>query len=260
MIRRTLILSVALLGAALSQAQAGVSVLLAAAGDAELRPVLTRLSATKEERVAAWTFWSGTLDGVSVVVIRTESDPVNAAAAATLAIRRFQPDRVISFGTARAHDPALGAGRVVVADTFVPFDGMVSEHRELSTGSVSAEWKRLPHLFMTSGERETPMLKVSAAAADATALVAVAERAAPGRVVQGALGSAPQVNREADRIARVRSLWGTTCEDGDSAYVAGVAQLFGLPVVGVRVLVADGTLSPDASVLAAEIAMGGLRK
>jgi adenosylhomocysteine nucleosidase len=50
------------------------------------------------------------------------------------------------------------------------------------------------------------------------------------------LGSAGQVNRESDRIGWIRAQWGTSCEDGESAHVAGCAQLLGVPVVGWRVI------------------------
>ena len=52
----------------------------------------------------------------------------------------------------------------------------------------------------------------------------------------GVLGSAHQINRETDRIAWLHREWGTSCEDGESAHVAGCALLLGVPAFGVRVI------------------------
>jgi adenosylhomocysteine nucleosidase len=219
-------------------------VLLAGATDAELRPLLERLTGAHVEKQAAWTFWLGTLAGRKVVLTRTEGDPLNAVAATTLAIRRYGPRLIVTFGSARAHDPSLRAGDVVVSEKFVAFDGMESPFRPEGGGSDALAWTTLPHLLMTPGEKEVPAVTFPA---DAGALaVARSLRATSGRVVVGVLGSANQVNREADRIARLRAQWGTSCEDGESAHIAGCAQLLGVPVVGWRVI--DGA-EDDAAAL-----------
>lgn len=67
-------------------------------------------------------------------------------------------------------------------------------------------------------------------------IIAKAWSLPPGRVVVGVLGSAGQINREADRLAWLHAQWGTSCEDGESAHVAGCAQLLGVPVFGLRVI------------------------
>jgi adenosylhomocysteine nucleosidase len=93
-----------------------VDVLLAAATDAELQPLVAKLHDTKTESRAAWQFWIGTLAGRKVALTRTEGDPLNAVAATTLAIRRYSPRLVVTFGAARAHNPALKPGDLVVSN------------------------------------------------------------------------------------------------------------------------------------------------
>jgi adenosylhomocysteine nucleosidase len=213
---------------------AEVELLLAAASDEELAPLRARLEAPRLETHAAWQFWLGTLGGKSVVLTRTEGDPLNAVAATTLAIRRYAPQRVISYGTARAHDPALRAGDVVVSREFAAFDGMVSPHRELGAGSAPLTWHKMPHPLMTAGEKETRQERFPAD--PAMLLLAQKLPLSRGRLIAGVLGSAHQVNREADRIAYIRTQWGTDSEDGESAHIAGCAFLFGVPVFGLRVI------------------------
>ncbi|HEX2862147.1 MAG TPA: 5'-methylthioadenosine/S-adenosylhomocysteine nucleosidase [Lacunisphaera sp.] len=213
---------------------AAADVLLAAATDEELQPVRARLVDLRTETRAGWQFWLGTLDGRSLVLTRTEGDPLNAVAATTLAIRRYAPRLVISCGAARAHDPALRPGDVVVSREFAAFDGMVSPHRELGAGTAPLTWHKMPHPLMTSGEQETRQERFPA---DPDTLARAGKLAAVrGRVVAGVLGSAHQVNREADRIAYLRAQWGTDTEDGESAHIAGCALLFGVPAFGLRVV------------------------
>jgi adenosylhomocysteine nucleosidase len=219
-------------------------VLLAAASDAELKPLLARMPDAHMEKRAAWTFWLGTLAGRKIVLTRTEGDPLNAVAAAALAIRRYSPRLVVTFGPARAHDPALHAGDVVVSEKFAAFDGMVSPVAPPGGGSDALKWQPLPHLLMAPGEKEVPEMTFPADAAAAALVRSL--RPAHGRMVPGVLGSANQVNREADRIAWLHTTWGTSCEDGESAHIAGCAQLLGVPVVGWRVI--DGA-EGDAAAL-----------
>ncbi len=221
----------------------GVDLLLVAPDDATLQPLLDELGDARRETHAAWTFWLGDLAGHRVALTHTDRDPLNAVAATTLALRRHPPRLVFVFGPARAHDPALQRGDVVVATAFAAFDGMVSPVAALGEKSRPLQWRKLPHLLMTAGEKETPRESFPA---DVTA----AQRALAldwphGRVTAGMLGSAPQINREADRIAYLRSQWQTSSEDGESAHVAGCATLFGVPVAGARVI--DGTPAEAAA-------------
>lgn len=211
-----------------------VDLLLIAADDATLQPLLTKVTAVQIETHAAWTFWTGKLAGKSVVLARSEGDPLNAVAVTTLAIRLHPPRLVAVYGTARAHDPALQPGDVVVSRAFAAFDGMVSPITAPEGGSKPLAWSKLAHPLMTAGERETYTDNFPAdASASAIALKLPPVR---GRVVAGVLGSSNQVNREVDRIAWLRTQWQTSTEDGESAHVAGCAALLGVPVVGFRVV------------------------
>jgi adenosylhomocysteine nucleosidase len=223
-----------------------VDVLLTAATDAELQPLIRQLGSAHTETRAAWTFWLGTLGGHPVALTRTEGDPLNAVAATTLAVRHYAPKLVVTFGAARAHDPALQPGDVVVSKAFVAFDGLVSEPGALGGGIAPLTWHRLPHAVMTPGEKENYQVQFPA---DPAAL-ARAEKLQParGKLVPGILGSAHQVNREADRIAWIRQTWHTSAEDGESAHVAGCALLLGVPVIGLRVI--DGTPEESAALAA----------
>jgi adenosylhomocysteine nucleosidase len=217
-----------------------VDLLLVAANDELLQPLVRRLDTPVAEKHGGWTVWTGTLEGKSVALTRTEGDPLNAVAATTLAIRLHRPRLIFVFGISRAHDPSLKSGDIVLSEAFAAFDGMVSPQKKLNSGSNPLEWNRLPHLLMTSGGKE---VAADTFPADPTALAAARRIKLSGTSPRIAiLGSAPQINREADRIAWLREQWHTSTEDAESAHVAGCAALFGIPVFGVRVV--EG--SPDS--------------
>jgi adenosylhomocysteine nucleosidase len=95
---------------------------------------------------------------------------------------------------------------------------------------------------MTPGEKEHYQTDFPADAAS----LALALKLTParGRIIAGALGSAPQINREADRIAWIHKTWKTSCEDTESAHVAGCALLMRTPVIGLRII--DGSPAETA--------------
>ncbi len=237
MSRRSLFLVALWCVAVVRGAPASPADVLIVADDTVIAPLRGNLSESVTTTRASWTFWSGTLAGKSVVLARSEGDPLNAVAVTTLAIRQHAPRLIVTAGIARAHDPELRSGDLVVSEKFAAIDGMVTEHRELGEGSDGATWQKLPHALMTPGEKE---VYIDSFPADASA-AAVALQLQPrsGRTISGVLGSAHQINREADRVAALRALWGTSSEDTESAHVAGCAKLFGIPAVGLRVIDGD---------------------
>ena len=232
-------------GSQFAAAASGAEILLAASTDAELKPLLEKLKDSRTESRAAWQFWLGTLEGKQVVLTRTEGDPLNAVAATTLAIRRYSPKLIVTFGSSRAHDPALRPGDLLASGKFSAFDGLISPVVPLEGGSDSLSWQRLPHLLATSGEKETPAYFFPA---DERALAVARTLSAPrGKSSVGVLGSSAQTNREVDRIAWIRTKWNTSSEDGESAHIAGCAELLNVPVIGLRVI--DGAEGEAANVV-----------
>lgn len=202
--------------------------------DTEVSPLRTHLVDSKQVTIASWSFWTGKIGAHEVVLSRCDPGPLNAVAATTLAIRHFKPSLVVSFGTARAHNPDLHPLDAIVSRLFVPFDGFVSKRRELGEGSDPAQWRKLPHPMMTPGEKEA---YTESFAADSDALAIFTRVPNPkGRTTAGVVGSAHQINQEADRRVELHAAWKTDCEDFISAHVAACASLFQVPAIALRVI------------------------
>ena len=208
--------------------------LLAAATDGDLRPLIQHLEKPETVTRAAWTFWTGTIAGHRVAITRTEGDPLNAVAATTLGIRMFEPRLVVTFGSARPLEPGLHSGEIVVSSRFAAFDGTFTPTDIAGGGIHPLKWYKLRHPMMTPGEVEKPTQYFAADAGAVSRLEALAGKSA--HVIGGTLGSANQVNREADRIEWLNKQWGVDTEDGESAHIAGCAMLLDTPVAGLRVV------------------------
>jgi adenosylhomocysteine nucleosidase len=216
---------VLLAGAGIAVSVAGAAprfdLLVQGAGDAELQPLLAVLEGRKDVQIGAWTFWTGKIGDKSIVLSRTGTGPINAAAATALAIREFEPGAIISQGSAGAHDPSLQINDIVVSETCTDFGAP-----EEGTVRFASDFKLIAFALRMRNPR--------------------------GRVVQGNVGSASQVNRETDRLKWLRQKYGTDSEDRESAYAAGVAAAMNVPFVAIRTISESAYRRPEAETAPAQ--------
>jgi adenosylhomocysteine nucleosidase len=232
---------------------AGAAPLWAQAPASELRPVVVqgampievdrlvgRLADVEAERIGGWSFWSGRIDGYPVVVSRTMKGIANAAAATVLAVERFRPVAVINQGTAGGHDPSLRLYDIVIGASSVSLTAFKSPHRPAGAGSNPLDWKALDLMASEGSAGNDPKAQRIARFQADPGLLAAARRAQPtykrGKIVEGVIGSSDIWHEELDLIGRFRSEFGTSAEDMETASVAQVAGLFGVPFLGVRVI------------------------
>jgi adenosylhomocysteine nucleosidase len=57
-----------------------------------------------------------------------------------------------------------------------------------------------------------------------------------GRLIEGIVGSGDQWNREIDKLLWAHELWSIDSEDMESAAVAQVAEIYGIPFLPVRII------------------------
>jgi adenosylhomocysteine nucleosidase len=222
---------------ACEQLLAGCDVLIQAAIEPELRPLLAALEDAKEVRIGAWTFWTGRITGKngakSVVVSRTEMGPINAAAATALGIQMFQPAVIVNQGTAGGSNPDLRLWDIVLGERTTDYSAFLAEHGDAGTGTNPARWKPLVH----SLRLEKELVKFPSFPGDATLIEAALKvKYERGRIVKGNLGSAYQLNRVLDRIQWLRKTYGIDSEDMESAFSAGVAMGMKVRFLAIRII------------------------
>ena len=215
-------------------------VVVQGAMDVEIRKLAGALENATEEKVQAWTFWRGTVDGYPVVVSKTLKGMSNAAVATALAAERYHPIAIINQGTAGGHIPDLHVFDIVVGTHSVNLGSFKTGYRARGRGSDVAEWVPLD-LNRTDGSAgQDPNARVMRRFEADAGLLEAARRARDlyphGRVLEGVIGSSEVWNSEIDRIARFNEAFGTTVEEMETASAAQIAAAFQIPFLGIRVV------------------------
>lgn len=209
--------------------------LIGGAADWELGPLLDALEDRVEERQTIWTFWRGRIASSDVVVMRTDWGPINAVGAAAIGIQTYLPGAVITQGMAGAHNPALNVGDIVAAEAVADASAFKSRPAAAGEGIDYGRREKLAHRFRVPGPGQ--LTAYERFVCDESLLRAALKTANPrGRVVPGVVGSGYQFNREIDAIEATRRIYGTDCEDMESAFVGGIATALGVPMMAIRMI------------------------
>jgi adenosylhomocysteine nucleosidase len=200
--------------------------------DDELQPLLAALQNKKSHQFGAWSFWSGKIGKLDVVISRTEVGPINAAAATALGIEHFHPKAIINQGTAGAHVPGLQLWDIVLGEKATDFGAFESTAHQ---GIDMTSWKPLRHKLRIDPEKDG--VRFDSFPGDARlAEAALLVKNPRGRVLKGNVGSAFQFNRELERVKWLQKTYHTDSEDMESAYAAGVATGMKVPFLAVRMI------------------------
>ncbi|MBK6798167.1 MAG: 5'-methylthioadenosine/S-adenosylhomocysteine nucleosidase [Acidobacteria bacterium] len=211
-----------------------VDILVQGALDWELQPLLAALEEKEQIQIAAWTFWKGRIGSKRVVISRTEVGPINAVASTTIGILNFRPSLIINQGSAGANDPELKVFDIVVGESTVDYGAFQSEHGDEGQGISQTRWRPIYHAMRLDGKERVVFEKFPG---DPDAMKAALETPYKnGRLIKGVVGTAFEYNKEIDRLLWVRKTFGTSSEDMESAYAAGVAVAFKTRFLAVRII------------------------
>lgn len=206
----------------------------------EIEKLASRLNDVSVERVGAWTFWRGLVDGYPVIVSKTLKGMSNAAAATVIAIEHYRPVAIINQGTAGGHEPGLHLYDIVLGTSSVNLGAFRSRFRSAGSGSNSLDWVPLD-LTASDGSAGNDVNARKAARFNADASLLDAARSVKhaysrARVVEGVIGSSDVWNDEIDRIARFHAEFGTLAEEMETASAAQIAALMNTRFLGIRVV------------------------
>ncbi len=197
--------------------------LLAVAMEAEARLLLPRLSPANA--VGGRACYQGSLAGRQVYLVLTGLGQVNAAQAVTAALERLPGmEAVLNLGCAGAYaGSGLAVGQAALATEVISAELGVASAR----GWRPLEALGIPLLHDGRGRPLYNRLPVDQALSDLLA------RANPG-LARGAFVCVAQVSGDPATAQALAARWGGMLEDMESAAVAQVAALYGLPFAALR--------------------------
>ncbi len=210
------------------------------------------------ERCGPWEIHEGTAGNRRVVVVISDCGPANAGAATERVIAQFDPVVVLHGGSAGAHDLGLLPGDVVIGSQVCILAGSAEQtsRRERGLHPKRLRFRRDGVRVHLDRGRSDPELVELAARNAREVVVAVGPWAGPGwppgtprregQVVVGLIGSADTWTVEADDIRALREACRTDCEDMESAFVAQVCAMHGLPFLVVRAISNNEIVCPLA--------------
>lgn len=211
--------------------------------ESESAYLIDKLNEPKEHRCGAYRFVSGTIDDHPVVVGRTYIGMVNSAAAALLAIERFDPCCIILQGTSGAHNPDLHQGDIVLGDDLVHLGRYFTAHRDSGQGIDHTQWTFPGTEIVSDGAlKEIAVLHSDPAIIDLAATVPFSH----GKVIRGTIGAADIWNRELDMIDLLRKTLGTDCEEMEGFAVAQVCAQMAVRCADIRII-SNSERYPDES-------------
>jgi adenosylhomocysteine nucleosidase len=215
-------------------------VVVQGAMDIEIEKLSTAVDGVKQEEIAGWVFWRGTLDGYPVVISKTRRGMSNASAATAIAVEHFHPAAIINQGTAGGHQPDLHVYDIVVGKESVNLGAFRTPFRARGQGSNFAEWGPIDLLRSDASVSLDPgaraIRRFPADEGLLAAAISIRDRYRKGQVVEGVIGSSDTWNSEIDRIQRLHDAFGTSAEEMETASAAQVAGAFQVPFLGIRVL------------------------
>lgn len=201
------------------------------------------LTNVRMEQAGHAKFYLGELNGYPIVVAQTSKGLENTAAATAVGIERYKPRAIINQGTSGGHDKSLNVGDIVLGKRSVNSNNFKTPKLAAGEGSDPMNW--LPMDIMASegsageGDAATDAEKIRYYLGNEELLAsahAVEAKYTRGKVVEGTIGSGNFWNNELDRMQWLHDNLGTSVEEMETSSAAMIADAYGVPFLGVRVL------------------------
>lgn len=208
-----------------------------------------------EESGSTFEFYSGTVEGYPVIVVKTGKGMVNTGAATALAIEKYNPAAIINQGTSGGHDPALNVFDIVLGKRSVNIGALKTGDLVEGEGIEPTEWKPMDLMASEGSAGEDPDAEnIRYNDGDEGLLAAanaVKDTYTKGKVVEGTIGSADFWNNEVDRINWLHEKYGTSVEEMETASAAQISAAYDIPFLGIRILsnnkTNEGAYNPDTA-------------
>ncbi|WP_434355180.1 5'-methylthioadenosine/adenosylhomocysteine nucleosidase [Parasalinivibrio latis] len=195
--------------------------------DAEIEKLLPEIQDTRQYVKANNTYYTGSISGKDVVVVRSGVGKVNAAVTTQTLICDFDTSAIIFTGIAGAASPALNVADVVIASALVQHDVDLTAFGA-QKGLLDGYQDRL---FNVDSELKT------------LAIAAATKVVGDQRTHSGIIATGDQFIADKKQVAELRKEFEAVAVEMEGAAVAQVADMYGVPLIVIRTVSdkADGS-------------------
>jgi adenosylhomocysteine nucleosidase len=195
--------------------------------DVELQEYIQKLQNVVQQNIDGFQFWLGDLEGVPVIISKTNIGEINAGVATTVAIRSFTPDLIINQGLIGGYPRLLHRDDIVIANKIINASAVTAPNLPAGSGvffkQIDESRDYMPTYF-------TPPI-------NQVVLAANHDLEVKGyRVKVGAILSSDRWSNEVDYISWFSQKYDILGEEMEGAASAQVAQIYKIPFLSVRVV------------------------
>ena len=196
----------------------------------EFNILKNKLENKKQIEINGFMFYEGTIDDYPIVICHCKIMTINATIATVLTIKKYNPIAIINQGTAGGHGKDIHTGDIIIGKKTLNIISSKTSYKKKGEGSNTLDWELVDFL---EGEKDRTNYQL----ADKR-LIKLAQdiEFSHGKVKTGVIGSGDIWDKEFDRITMLNEKYGTLCEDMESIAIYTVANLFKVPVIGIKVI------------------------
>lgn len=184
----------------------------------EVEILRNKIDNMQKEIIAGSEFYSGTIEGMDIVLLKSGIGKVNAAMATTLLIQLYKPDYIINTGSAGGFHQELNVGDIVISNEL--------RHHDVDATVFGYEYGQVPGM----PAKYIPDNK----------LIEIAEKCAKEmdmKVVTGLITTGDSFMSDLNRVNEVKKLFPNLyAAEMEAAAIAQVSSQFGIPFVIIRSL------------------------
>lgn len=196
-----------------------MKVAIIGAMDEEVSILREKIENRQETTIAGSVFYTGSLNGYDVILLKSGIGKVNAAISTTILLMQFKPDYVVNTGSAGGHLNTLNVGDIVISSEV--------RHHDVDVTAFDYEYGQVPGLPAAFKADEK--------------LIELAEKSAEGitdiQVVTGLIATGDSFMNDPERVSFVSQKFGDLyAVEMEAAAVAQVCHQFEVPFVVIRAL------------------------
>lgn len=196
-----------------------MNIAIIGAMEEEVAILREKIANRTETTVANCSFYSGTLDGANVVLLKSGIGKVNAAMSTTILLERFAPDVVINTGSAGGFAPSLNVGDIVISTEVV--------HHDVDVTAFGYAYGQVPGMPARYAADERLVQAAETSAAHIRDI----------QVAKGLIATGDSFMHDPARVDFVRTQFPDLyAVEMEAAAIAQVCHQFGVPFVVIRAL------------------------